>query len=692
MRRDHTDAEVSKRLETIETGIQDLSQSLKQRQSMSSSSSEATKTFEQFLQAANTFKSSASTVINGDASTVKGGLETQYGGSIFGDSLSDDRYEIIQSWIPPPSPLGIRGASSADGNSKKSGLSNRSSLPELMAVLETVTQMADQYRSSEQERNSSKDEQLGSLEMENGALEQKLEKTQAQANTQLKSFAAREEHFRELVKESEVCKYREAQFQKDLKQQQDKLASLCKERDVLWQDVRQKDATLETMNDHMKIMETELKYELTVLRESLEKQKAFVRLFKEEGDTLRDTIASQAKFKEESQKSRDEANGLKDELRRLCSERDLTKCKLEKEKGRVENWMMFAEELKAGKIDSDNELTRLKTDLEKSRSDNQYLENRLRAEVEDFNRERKGLESEVYDTRNKLETVAKMLEQEKERANTCVNTIAALAKLQEQQSKLLSIYKVPAGSTQSPQSTQPAPASPKQEVAPQTTQQTNTRSQDENRKQNNTVTEVYGSQSERKPVDKGEDDSQFARERKPYKKSKSTGWVFKGRNKQNSDAVPMTKHMSAALLQQQRSHTSRDDPPAVQLRSDHTQPSLTHPQHSDAHAVQHQSSQHHVDAFLEEQDSPDGKDDEPTHPPKACYEKQIDDSETERCIVDVVVDMDPPCCCSMEEVIDTPHEYNCCTLRKVEPDHECNGGREEYGEEGLPPKMSSDSR
>lgn len=116
MRRDHTDAEVSKRLETIETGIHDLSQSLRQRQDSGISSTEATKNFERFLQVANSFKSSASTIVNGDASTVKGGLATQYGGSIFGDPLSDDRYEIIQSWIPPPSTLSARVLSNANGS------------------------------------------------------------------------------------------------------------------------------------------------------------------------------------------------------------------------------------------------------------------------------------------------------------------------------------------------------------------------------------------------------------------------------------------------------------------------------------------------------------------------------------------------------------------------------------------------
>ncbi|KAG4435919.1 hypothetical protein IFR05_008613 [Cadophora sp. M221] len=167
-------------LETIETGIQDLSQSLRQRQPLGvGASSEATKSLEEFLRAANTFKSSASTVVNGDTSTVRGGLTSQDGGSIFGDSLSDDRYEIIQSWIPPPSPLGTRGTSTAVGSTQQGGLNHRGSLPELMAVLETVTQMADQYRNSEQERNSSKDEQLRSLEMENRALEQRLEESKA---------------------------------------------------------------------------------------------------------------------------------------------------------------------------------------------------------------------------------------------------------------------------------------------------------------------------------------------------------------------------------------------------------------------------------------------------------------------------------------------------------------------------------
>ncbi|KAL2072167.1 hypothetical protein VTL71DRAFT_11510 [Oculimacula yallundae] len=167
IRRESTDAEVTKRLGTIDTGIQELLQSLQQRQSSSISYTvEATKTFEQFVRAADTFKSSAGTIVTDDASTVRELFTSQYDVSIFGESLSVDRYEIIQSWIPPAVPLG----------------NHQHSLPELLALLGKATQMADQYKNSEEESNSNKDAQLRYLEMENQELQRQLEEAQRQAS------------------------------------------------------------------------------------------------------------------------------------------------------------------------------------------------------------------------------------------------------------------------------------------------------------------------------------------------------------------------------------------------------------------------------------------------------------------------------------------------------------------------------
>lgn len=353
MRRDHTEAEVSKRLETIETGIQDLSQSLRQRQDMGIPSSEATKNFEQFLRAANTFKSSASTVMNGDASTVKGGLESQYGGSIFGDSLSDDRYEIIQSWIPPPSPFSIRGSSNADRSNKQGGLGNRSSLPELMAVLETVTQMPDEYRNSEHERNSSKDEQLRSLEMENRALEQKLEKSLGNAEKQRQALEEREERLQRLTEENEHCNQNASRVLQELARQQKIVALATEEQNRLRQEFLGGNARLRDKEKDAFCKEKKLMR----LSEAVSHQESTVNALKVDRQALKDTIANQAKQ-------------LMDE----SAERDMKNEALAQ--SRAENTRLNEVFLENEKINSkvDAENTKLKNMVSDLKEDNQYLQ------------------------------------------------------------------------------------------------------------------------------------------------------------------------------------------------------------------------------------------------------------------------------------------------------------------------------
>ncbi|PVH87971.1 hypothetical protein DL98DRAFT_632184 [Cadophora sp. DSE1049] len=550
MRRDHTDAEVSKRLETIETGIQDLSQSLRQRQASDISSSEATKSFEQLLQAANTFKSSASTVVNGDASTVKGGLATQYGGSIFGDSLSDGRYEIIQSWIPQPSPLAIRGSSTTEESSPQDALNNRSSLPELIAVLETVTQMADQYRNSEQERISSKDEQLRSLEMENRALEQKLEKTQAQAEKQRETPSTYEGKLHRLLEEREDYKDQQSRTLKGLRQQQRILASVTEERDTARRDLGLQNAMLQDLTEKTEDLASQYMDQKAVV-EALEKEKQVLKdtnteqtrqlqdervmryksdealalslkevanlnqlllenkNYRSESDVKMAKLESRltslkgwnrTQFKEASKKWRDEADSLRNDLQRMSKEMDLRNGALNEEKKRVEDWTKHALQLEAGKEDSDEEIIRLKVDLEKSRSDRQDLENRLRGESEDFSCLRVKLECELDSLESELDKVTRYLEKERNRAGNSEKILAELAKLQEQQSNILSVYKAPVEYVEPPQPTQPAPTSPTKEAAPQIAQQTEGRSQDENKKENKSVIGVNRKGSVRRTV------------------------------------------------------------------------------------------------------------------------------------------------------------------------------------------------
>lgn len=181
MRRDHTDVEVTKRLAVIESGIIDLTQSLRARQDSSiASAPEAELQLKQFLDAATTFKTNASTVVGG-SSTVRGGPGIQYDESIFGDVLSGDQYEIIQSWIPPPSTVEASVSTPGAGGNQRAAFSRQSSLPDLMTMLQSVTQMADQYRSFEEERTSSRDEQIRDLEAKKKALVERLKAARSES-------------------------------------------------------------------------------------------------------------------------------------------------------------------------------------------------------------------------------------------------------------------------------------------------------------------------------------------------------------------------------------------------------------------------------------------------------------------------------------------------------------------------------
>ncbi|KAK0113746.1 hypothetical protein ONS96_014602 [Cadophora gregata f. sp. sojae] len=505
MRRDHTDVEVSKRLDTIETGIQDLSQSLRQRQDLGISSSEATKNFEQFLYAANTFKSSASTVVNGDASTVKGGLGTQYSGSIFGESLSDDRYEIIQSWIPPPSPLGVRG-SATNGGSLQGGLSTQSPLPELMAVLETVTQMADQYRNSEQERNSSKDEQLRSLQVENRALEQKLEEIIILTEKQRQDLEEREEKLQSLAKELMDAERERSYLRENSTQQQITAASMTEERDVLRRKIDEKDATLQESKDHGLLIEHELKEhimfhermvqsvrderqrlqnqtaeqaeQLLLERAMRSKSDEALALSKAEATKLNETLLEKtgalskanadrarlesmvAGFTEQNQhiqqklgQYRDEANWLKVELQRILEEMDLTHKKLDAERTISRQLKGYLEQSVVTESRFEQEISDLKLDLERSVSGRQDLENRLQEESENFQYRREKLECQLHDMENDLAMMTNFCDTEKTRVDSCEKILAELGRLQEQQSKILSVYRASAENTEPAQQT-----------------------------------------------------------------------------------------------------------------------------------------------------------------------------------------------------------------------------------------------
>ncbi|KAH7369804.1 hypothetical protein BKA65DRAFT_5389 [Rhexocercosporidium sp. MPI-PUGE-AT-0058] len=401
MRRDHTDAEVTKRLETIETGIQDLSQSLRQRQpSGVSASSKATKSLEQFLQAANTFKSTASTVVNGDTSTVRGGLLSQGGGSIFGDSLLDDRFEIIQSWIPLPSPQGTRGSLTAVGSTQQG------SLPGLMAVLETVTQMADQYRNSEQEENSRKDEQLRSLEMEHRVLEEKFKKNQASLVKHMEDQNRVAMENLRLVGELRTSKRHRAQLASSITELEEKLGK----RDI----------------------------EAAELHENLQQLKSKLSLAEE---TLGEELNNSARLKADQ-------NSLHKENRRYESE--ITK--LHQELGESAHLQ------KQKEVEIDRERSR----AEKSEEESVQLlleRDRLKWRVQQ-------LRMHLQDVGHKFNTSEKDLALEMKKAKQAEGTLKQLASLQQQQSNLLSVYSTPPETTSAvpePEAPQASTATPQDE-------------------------------------------------------------------------------------------------------------------------------------------------------------------------------------------------------------------------------------
>ncbi|CZS97951.1 uncharacterized protein RAG0_06834 [Rhynchosporium agropyri] len=74
MRRDHTDIEVTRHLEKIEMGTQELLHGFHRRQILDIGSSSATEALEQFLQAASLVRSSASTVVPSNTPTTRGFL------------------------------------------------------------------------------------------------------------------------------------------------------------------------------------------------------------------------------------------------------------------------------------------------------------------------------------------------------------------------------------------------------------------------------------------------------------------------------------------------------------------------------------------------------------------------------------------------------------------------------------------
>ena len=162
LRRDRTDAEVSQRLGTIEAGIDGLNRQLgKGRTQSLMPGSEAADTLKGFLNAANAFRASAST-FSSSGSTTTAKNATVLGGSVFGDPLSEEKLDKIKRWIPAPTERGSEGSVTdvASSSGWNGSVQDVESLPQLMSVLENVTQMADRFQALEKQKHFTKDEEI----------------------------------------------------------------------------------------------------------------------------------------------------------------------------------------------------------------------------------------------------------------------------------------------------------------------------------------------------------------------------------------------------------------------------------------------------------------------------------------------------------------------------------------------------
>jgi DNA repair exonuclease SbcCD ATPase subunit len=123
--------------------------------------SEAADTLKGFLNAANAFRTSAST-FSSSGSTTTAKNATVLGGSVFGDPLSEEKLDKIKRWIPAPTERGSEGSVTdvASSSGWNGSVQDVESLPQLMSVLENVTQMADRFQALEKQKHFTKDEEI----------------------------------------------------------------------------------------------------------------------------------------------------------------------------------------------------------------------------------------------------------------------------------------------------------------------------------------------------------------------------------------------------------------------------------------------------------------------------------------------------------------------------------------------------
>lgn len=206
MRRDRTDAEVSQRLGTIEAGIDGLNRQLgKGRTQSLMPGSEAADTLKGFMNAANAFRTSAST-FSSSGSTTTAESATVRGGSVFGDPLSEEKLDKIKRWIPAPTE-GEEGSVTnvASSSGWNGSVQDVESLPQLMSVLENVTQMADRFQALEKQKHFTKDEKIRLLR-ERCEQQEKKSKELEQAYTATNENLKNEFNHRVLTYEDKLYK------------------------------------------------------------------------------------------------------------------------------------------------------------------------------------------------------------------------------------------------------------------------------------------------------------------------------------------------------------------------------------------------------------------------------------------------------------------------------------------------------
>jgi DNA repair exonuclease SbcCD ATPase subunit len=152
--------------------------------------SEAADTLKGFLNAANAFRASAST-FSSSGSTTTAKNATVLGGSVFGDPLSEEKLDKIKRWIPAPTERGSEGSVTdvASSSGWNGSVQDVESLPQLMSVLENVTQMADRFQALEKQKHFTKDEEIRLLRERCEQQEKKSKELEQKYTTDTKDLA-----------------------------------------------------------------------------------------------------------------------------------------------------------------------------------------------------------------------------------------------------------------------------------------------------------------------------------------------------------------------------------------------------------------------------------------------------------------------------------------------------------------------